>query len=64
MAVLLLIILRNKKMSKIKDFIMEAEEMGITEGMMGYFAIKYLFNKETQTGSKVFERIVKELGEY
>ena len=51
-------------MSKIKDFIMDAEEMGLTEEMLEYFAIKYLFNKETQTATNVFDRIVKELGEY
>ena len=55
-------------MSKIKDMIMEANEMGITfdtnEEMFEYLTFKYLFDKTTLTGSKAFERIVNELGEY
>ena len=53
-------------MSKIKDVILDAQEMGITfnsnEDMFQYFA--QLRMDVTDTSEKVFDRIVKELGEY
>lgn len=54
-------------MSKMKDLIIEANEMGIVfntnEEMFEYLTFKYLYDKTANTGQKVFERIVQELSD-
>ena len=52
-------------MSKMKDLIMEANEMGVSfEELFNQKMREFVMKEEDDVGTKVFDRIVKELGEY